>query len=41
MIIASMSSFLGSMWFAGMMCFVGYLAGCVMPVSKIKEKFVK
>ena len=41
MMIATMSSFIGSMWFAGMLCVAGYLIGCIMPVSKIKEKFVK
>lgn len=34
-----MESFLGSVWFAGLMCLAGYIMGCVFPVSKLKDKF--
>jgi hypothetical protein len=32
-----MESFLGSLWFAGLVGLVGYIAGCLFPISKIKD----
>jgi hypothetical protein len=32
-----MEAFLGSLWFAGLMCLAGYIAGCVFPISKIRS----
>lgn len=36
-----MDSFLGSIWFALMLFAVGYIAGSVVPVSKLPELFKK
>ena len=36
--LASIESLLGSIWFAGLTCFIGYIGGCVFPVSKLKNK---
>jgi hypothetical protein len=36
-----MASFLGSLWFAGMLFVVGYVAGSVVPVTKLPELFKK
>jgi hypothetical protein len=36
-----MESFLGSVWFALMLFVVGYVAGSVVPVSKLPELFKK
>jgi len=36
--IASIESLLGSIWFAGLTCLIGYIGGCVFPVSKLKSK---
>jgi hypothetical protein len=33
--IASLESFLGSLWFAGLACLAGYIAGQVFPISKL------
>lgn len=35
MILAGAASFFGSIWFAGLALCVGYIVGCVFPVSKI------
>ena len=36
-----MASFLGSVWFGVMLFVVGYVAGSVVPVSKLPELFKK
>lgn len=36
-----MSSFIGSLWFAGMCLLAGYLAGNLFPVGKIADMFKK
>lgn len=36
-----MASFLGSVWFGVMLFFVGYVAGSVVPVTKLPEMFKK
>lgn len=36
-----MSSFLGSIWFALMLGLAGYLAGSVVPVTKLGDLFKK
>jgi hypothetical protein len=36
-----MSSFLGSVWFGGMLLVVGYIAGHVVPVTKLSDLFKK
>jgi hypothetical protein len=36
-----MASFIGSIWFACLLCVVGYIAGSVVPVSKLPELFKK
>jgi hypothetical protein len=41
MLIASIESFLGSLWFAGMTALVGYVVGHVYPISKISNLFKK
>jgi len=33
--LASIESLLGSIWFAGLTCLIGYIAGHVFPMSKI------
>jgi len=33
-----MESFLGSLWFAGMLFVVGYVAGHVFPITKLGKK---
>ena len=33
--LASLESFLGSMWFAGLACLAGYIAGQIFPIGKI------
>jgi membrane protein DedA with SNARE-associated domain len=33
----TMESFLGSLWFAGLMFLVGYFLGQVLPISKFKR----
>lgn len=33
--LASIESFIGSLWFAGMLGLVGYIVGQVFPISKI------
>lgn len=33
--VASLESFLGSVWFAGLALMVGYIAGQVFPISKL------
>ena len=39
MVLASVSDFLGNMWFAGLALVVGYVAGTVFPISKITGLF--
>ena len=34
-ILADLSSFLGSLWFAAMLGVVGYIAGYVLPFAKL------
>ena len=41
MILASIESFLGSLWFAGLMTLTGYIGGCIFPITKIKEMISK
>ena len=41
MILASIESLLGSLWFAGLALVVGYIAGHVFPISAIKGLFDK
>lgn len=38
MILADLDSFLGSMWFAGMLALVGYIAGNVLPIGALFRK---
>jgi hypothetical protein len=33
-----MESFLGSLWFAGMLFVVGYVVGHVFPITKLGKK---
>jgi|1048.fasta_scaffold167058_2 hypothetical protein len=40
-VLASFESFLGSVWFAGMLAVVGYIVGHIFPISKIAELFGK
>ena len=37
-LIADLDSFLGSVWFAGMLALVGYIAGNVLPIGKLFRK---
>ena len=37
MLLASIESLLGSIWFAALACVVGYVGGQVFPLSKIKS----
>ena len=37
-LLASFSSFLGSIWFAVMLGLVGYIAGNVLPIGKLFKK---
>lgn len=41
MTLASMESLMGSIWFGIMLGFVGYVAGQVVPISKLLSFFVK
>jgi hypothetical protein len=36
-LLASFSSFLGSVWFAGLCAVCGYIAGNILPISKFKK----
>jgi len=38
MILASIESFLGSLWFGGLLFVVGYVAGHVFPIQKLFKK---
>jgi hypothetical protein len=38
-LLADASSFLGSVWFAGMLCLAGYIAGNLLPVSRLTNYF--
>ena len=29
------------LWFAGLTCLAGYIGGCIIPISKIKELISK
>lgn len=37
MTLASASSFLGSLWFAGLALLAGYIAGHLFPLSKFRR----
>lgn len=39
--LASIESFLGSLWFAGLALAVGYIAGHIFPISKLTGLFNK
>lgn len=41
MILASIESLMGSIWFGLMLGFVGYVAGHVIPISRLLSFFVK
>lgn len=41
MIIATIESFIGSLWFAGMTALVGYIAGHIFPIGKLANLFKK
>lgn len=41
MVLASLDSFLGSLWFAGLTLVIGYVAGHVFPITSIKKLFGK
>jgi len=41
MIIATIESFIGSLWFAGMTALIGYITGHVFPISKVSNLFKK
>jgi hypothetical protein len=36
-----MSSFLGSLWFAGLAALVGYIGGHVFPIASVAKLFKK
>jgi len=36
--LASIESLLGSIWFAGLTCLIGYIGGCLFRVSKLNGK---
>lgn len=40
-ILASFESFLGSIWFAGLLGLVGYVVGHVFPITKLGKLFSK
>jgi hypothetical protein len=40
-VLASFESFLGSVWFAGMLFVVGYIVGHVVPITKLTSLFGK
>ena len=37
MILASFAGWLGSLWFALLLGAVGYVGGCLYPISKFKK----
>jgi hypothetical protein len=39
--LASFESFLGSVWFAGLLGLVGYIVGNVLPIGKLAKFFGK
>lgn len=41
MILGSIESLLGSIWFAGLALVAGYLVGHVFPISKLAKLFGK
>ncbi|MFY8211203.1 MAG: hypothetical protein ACOVLB_00845 [Candidatus Nanopelagicus sp.] len=40
-VLASFESFLGSVWFSGMLFVVGYIVGHVVPITKLTALFGK
>lgn len=40
-ILADFSSFLGSLWFAGLTFLAGYVAGHIVPIGKLTDRFGK
>lgn len=41
MILASIESFLGGIWFAALIGVAGYIAGSIFPISSLLSKFTK
>lgn len=41
MMLATIESLLGSVWFAGLTFFAGYLIAHVLPIHKVAKLFVK
>jgi hypothetical protein len=41
MILGSIESLLGSIWFAGLALVAGYLVGHIFPISKLAKLFGK
>jgi len=41
MLLATLDSFIGSLWFAGLAAVAGYICGHVFPISAIADKFKK
>ncbi len=39
--LASFESFLGSVWFAGLLGLAGYIVGNVLPLAKLAKLFGK
>ena len=39
--LASMESFIGSVWFAGLLGLVGYIAGHIFPIGFVADMFKK
>jgi hypothetical protein len=39
--LANIESFIGSLWFAGMLGLFGYIVGHIFPISKIVKLFGK
>jgi len=38
MLLASIESFLGSLWFAALLGVIGYVAGHIFPINKLFKK---
>jgi len=36
-----MEGFLGTIWFSLLLAAIGYMGGCLFPLSKVRDKFIK
>ena len=39
MMLATFEAFVGSVWFGGLTCVIGYIVGHVFPITKLAKLF--